>query len=398
MRDEDRLELIIKNALNQQHEAEETLNRNIKKQIREKSGMEHNVNRKKKFVPSVVMVSLMVLIMSVTVIGATRFLSSKQAAEKMGYTAIAKAFEGDNAIQLKETQEVGDYQISLLGITSNGELANLLSPDTGIETGSTYAVVAIAKKDGTPMPDTTDENFFVSPLIKGLNPGQYNIASMNGGYCEDVIDGIMYRIIQCDNVEVFADKGLYLCVNDGPFYNSNAYNYDEATGEITVNENYDGINLLFDLPLDKDKADPDKAAVYLEGLQAQWNGEVAEDLTPEMQEAEDKANAQADYLNDVLDEVAAAIKDGTMDAYITDHNLIQEKTQTIAGKDGVYEVNVEGETLYFYEEDFTNGMNCYAEYVSTDGVSYDNIAYNFITLNGDGTAEFVQYIGDTISE
>ena len=398
MRDEDRLELIIKNALNQQHEAEETLNRSIKKQIRENRNMEHNNNRKKKFVPSVVMISLMVLIMSVTVIGATRFLSSKQAAEKMGYDNVAAAFEGDEAIQIKETKEAGDYQISLLGITSNDELSNLLSPDTGLETGSTYAVVAIAKKDGTPMPDVSSdeyqkESFFVSPLIKGLNPSQYNIASMNGGYAEDVIDGIAYRIIQCDNIEVFADKGLYLSVNNGTLYNSNAYNYDETTGEISVNEDYNGINLLFDLPIDKDKADANKAAVYLKNLAAQWNMSNVEELTPDIQEAEDKVNAQADYLNDVLDEVIAAMKAGTMDAYITEHNLIKGDTQTVTGKDGVYAVTVADGEMYFYESDFINGSNCY---LSKDADDYTE--YDVITLNGDGTAEYTQYIGDKVEE
>jgi hypothetical protein len=71
-------------------------------------------------------------------------------------------------------------------------------------------------------------------------------------------------MIECDNIELFADRSIYLCVMDTPFYNVEAYNYDEKTGEITVNENYTGMNLLFNLPLDKAKADPEAASKYLE--------------------------------------------------------------------------------------------------------------------------------------
>lgn len=50
------------------------------------------------------------------------------------------------------------------------------------------------------------------------------------------------------------------------FYDRDAYNFDQATGEITRNENYKGINALFELPLDKSKADEAKA----EKLLAKW--------------------------------------------------------------------------------------------------------------------------------
>ncbi len=59
--------------------------------------------------------------------------------------------------------------------------------------------------------------FFISPLVKGLEPWQYNIGTMNGSYCEDIVDGIRYRIIQCDDIEIFADRGVYLSVLGGDF-------------------------------------------------------------------------------------------------------------------------------------------------------------------------------------
>jgi hypothetical protein len=94
-----------------------------------------------------------------------------------------------------------------------------------------------------------------------------NIASMDGGYSDNVADGILYRIIECDNVEIFADRGLYLAVcTGGPFYNGDAFIQNERTGEITANPNFDGASAVFDLPLDTKLADPAEAERYLKDL------------------------------------------------------------------------------------------------------------------------------------
>ena len=134
-----------------------------------------------------------------------------------------------------------------------------------------YAVVAIERLDGTPMPAVSDErygelNLFISPLITGLKPWQYNIASMNGGYTDIVEDGILYRLISCDDIALFADRELYLCISDTTFYDTNAYQYDESSGKVSRNTEYDGINLLFSLPIDISKADHTAAEAYLEKL------------------------------------------------------------------------------------------------------------------------------------
>jgi hypothetical protein len=132
----------------------------------------------------------------------------------------------------------------------------------------TYAVVSIARQDGSKMPDTRDAEyckvpFFVSPLVKGKKPWQANIASMNGGYSELVVDGVMYRVIECDGLEMFADRGLYLCISDTSFYSIKAFEYDEATGQVTPNKDYKGVNALFELPLNTGNADSERAEEYL---------------------------------------------------------------------------------------------------------------------------------------
>ena len=91
------------------------------------------------------------------------------------------------------------------------------------------------------------------------------------GYQEFVKDGIMYRVIDMENVEVFADTDIYVGVNSETFYDEDAYIYDENTGDIKANEDYNGVNALFVLPVDESKADSAAAKKYLEEFERALN-------------------------------------------------------------------------------------------------------------------------------
>ncbi len=65
----------------------------------------------------------------------------------------------------------------------------------------------------------------------------------------------MYRIIECDSLEMFADRGLTLIVSSTDFYSNEAFDYNEAAGTVSPNPDFDGVNLIFDLPLDTANAD-----------------------------------------------------------------------------------------------------------------------------------------------
>lgn len=71
-------------------------------------------------------------------------------------------------------------------------------------------------------------------------------------------------------MECFADRSIYIGVNDGSFYWAGAYCCDETSGEITRNPEYEGLNALFLLPLDVKKADPAAAEALLEAVRADW--------------------------------------------------------------------------------------------------------------------------------
>lgn len=214
-------------------------------------------------------------LLTATGYAAWMLLSPGEVASRLSYPALAKAFEGPDALVLNESATYGEYTATLLGIAS-GQGLGLLGNEA-IEPEKTYAVVAIAS-DTNPGLATMDVSFFVSPLVKGIPPWQLNAASMHGGYIAQVFDGILYRIVECDSIEIFADKGLYMCVSETAFFSTDAYTYDALTGEITRNPSFDGMNALFDLPLDPAKGDPCKAEEYLRTL---WEQDTDAELDPE---------------------------------------------------------------------------------------------------------------------
>lgn len=262
----DSIDLLLKKTLSSAHAPEETLNQKTKNLMKEKM-----VLRKTETKPMfrlILITALLMAAMSATAFAIWNLLSADKLAEHFEYPTLAEAFKGEDAIQINESIVDNGYKITLLGIVSGKGLIPL-TEDNRIETEKSYAVVAI-ENPNEKLPDTMAEYngapFFVSPLVKGLIPWQVNIASMRGGYSSAIIDGVMYRLIECDSIEMFADKGLYLAVSSSDFYDINAFTFDFQSGEVSPNPDYEGVNVLFDLPIDKAKADPEKARQFLEEL------------------------------------------------------------------------------------------------------------------------------------
>jgi len=257
----------LRHALAPRDEADFWLNQKILNQAEEQKTMVRKRRRS-----AAVIAAFLLCMSSLTVYAAWKYLPASDVAEKMQDRKLSEIFLSEKALTIHETQTYGQYRVTLLGMVS-GEL---LSEYPHYKNGSlaadrTYTVVAIERAGGEPMPDISDDGygeleFFVSPLIGGYNPAFYHIAGMAGNYTDMVQDGILYRLVECDNVELFADHNLYLCVSEGTFYDTEAYFYDKQTGNISRNENYKGLNALFDLPADRSKANPEKAAQYMASL------------------------------------------------------------------------------------------------------------------------------------
>ncbi len=261
------MEQLLQQALSPEGEPDFWLNQNIVQRAKEKKCM---TNKRRRFSVATVAMIFLLLTASIGVVAAVRYLTPDQVAESFSDELLSKAFQTEDAIVVNETQEAAGYRITLLGMVSGEGLSEYVEWDEEgkIQNDKTYVVTAIENADGTPRPDVADDAygedpFYVSPYIKGLAMAEYNAHTLGGGYAEDVIDGIQYRIMECDNVEMFAERGLYLGVSDGSFHNADAFIMGEETGVITRNSDYRGVNALFELPIPKERGDELAVEEYL---------------------------------------------------------------------------------------------------------------------------------------
>ena len=246
------IDVLLKQALKSTETPEKELIQKVKYEFiseQKEKNIPMNKTIKKSFI-AIVTAVMAVVIMSGTAFAAWYFLKPSEIADKFENPALSAAFESDTAVNINETVTSGNYKLTLLAAVAGKDITDMPYYNSdAIKSDRTYTVIAIQNAEGTAM--TYDEPFFASPLVKGVEPSMKNAANMNGGYSELVIDGILYRIIECDNVEMFADKGLYFAICDGVFYNTDAFIYNEQTGEISSNPAYSGTSAIFDLPLDK---------------------------------------------------------------------------------------------------------------------------------------------------
>lgn len=268
MKQDEPLDHILKQALTTTVQPSEELNQKVRNQWMKGTVKKPMYNKK----VSVVLIAAVIMIASsITALAATYLYNARDVAERLGDSLLAEAFTGGQAIVVNESIVSGDYRFTLQGIVSGEGLSDFEGSAHEIHPERTYAVVSIEKQDGSNMPSIQDDEygntpFFISPLIKGQKPWQVNISTMNGSYSELVLDGVMYRLIEIDGIDKFADRGVYLAISTSHFYDVKAFHYDEETGEISRNLNYDGANALFELPLDISKADPEAAEQYLQQL------------------------------------------------------------------------------------------------------------------------------------
>lgn len=207
---------------------------------------------------AVLLVAAIVCVFGTTVFAAVRYLSPRDVADKLGETELAQLF--DKQGYASETVTDGKYKSTMLGITTGENLNNFESSNWEVINERTYAVVAVEKSDGTAM--TPEDEVMATPLIFGQKPWECNIFTMAGGHTEEIIDGILYRIIEFSNIEYFADRTVYMAIYEG-FAPSSEIFVLNADGSIAYNEGYEGSKALFEIPLDPAKADPVKAEELL---------------------------------------------------------------------------------------------------------------------------------------
>lgn len=380
------IDTILKQALAPADEPDMRLNQNILYQAKEMTRM---AKRKRGRIPAAILAAAMTLAVgSIAVFAAWKYLSPSEMAKRLSGQALAEAFQSENGMEINETQQSGDYRITLLGIAAGEDLGESVSLDDGqnqIKEDRLYAALAIERADGTPMPDTSDEDygkesFLASPYIKGLDPAWYNVYTLGGGYGEFVENGIQYRMLEVDNLQMFADQGVYIGVSSGTFFDREAYEFDENSGEITRNEDYEGVNALFSLPLDPEKADPEAAQEFLAQLSDDGSEEEPIEMSVEEQEIETFVN---NLTAENLDQYMKAIE-STVQVCKPDENGAITYSWMLESGAG-------GESTAYMDQIFPDGKpgTVIGGYSSSD--TLDSLCVDVYTLNEDGTVTVAIY-------
>ncbi len=344
------IDKLLRTALSPAGYPSEELNNKIVKKVKE-SGTMKNSYKKMMIAAAIAMI---ILILPVSVYAAYRYLSPKEAANEMDDNKLGEAFDKEGKEVIKTVTD-GIYKITYLGHVTGESISERTGSAWELHPNRIYVAVAIERADGAAIKMDDGHSIFVTPLIQGLNPWKYNIVTMNGGYMEKIIDGILYRITECDNVESFADRELYLAVSDTTFYSTEAFTYDEVSGLISENDSYQGTNVLFELELDPKGADKDKAAEYIEQLEKEWEaGAATGEASGENQESssnkEENPRVQQEEFYDKENNLTIRIKDNDSSAW----SAGGESSNNILS----YSLEVEGEGVENLDFTLNKGQFC----------------------------------------
>lgn len=394
------LDELLKHALTPIDEPDSRLNQSIINQVK---GQERMKTRIWKRFPAAALIAVIILGCASATVFAVYQLSVRDVIERTEDKKLLDAFTGEDAILVNETQSYGGYDVTLLGTVSGKNISDYIGSSNGVPLEDrTYAVVAIAYSDGTLFPEVMSDpafdkvSFFISLLIRDFNP-VLNNASCFCATCQGFVeDGVLYYVAECDNVEIFADHGLYLCVCDGPFYNSEAYQFDEATGAISRKEDYDGLNALFDLPIDPSKADPEAVKAFLKDT---WYGEVAGGLVLEGEEDGTKQDSESGNFMDKNKWLAQLITPENINLYA---DCLEDSVQTLTpDEEGFIHYQYEGTEGSIADGRanvaglFEKGEKFIIKGIGVSGSSEDGEAgsafVNTLQANEDGTVTYACY-------
>lgn len=287
---------------------DESLNASILEKAKETQTMKHKTFRSGAAAAAAIAI---LAVGSVSAYAAYRYLTPSQVADEItDGGALAKAFESKDAVLVNETQKTAGYDITLMGLVSGKDLMPVAPEDSldSISKEKTYAVLAIAKEDGSPMPGMQDDDyqiFCASALVKGKSFMDVNNGTLNAGAYAFEQDGVQYQILECDNLEIFANIGVYVGVVENFGEESHAFTMDKETGEYRVNESYDGVKALFAIPLDKSKADDAAAEKFFQEIEAEDaqdsdSGTDTQDLDSGTEAQDEAADAESSSDEDDL--------------------------------------------------------------------------------------------------
>lgn len=114
----------IKNAMKPSWEADVWLNQKIIDKIGEGN---YAKRRRIKNPAAAALAICFVMLSSIGVVAAAKYFHAAHVAERIGDKKLSKAFRENMTAEINETQRIGDYTFTLLGIVSGKDLSELES-------------------------------------------------------------------------------------------------------------------------------------------------------------------------------------------------------------------------------------------------------------------------------
>ena len=206
---------------------------------------------------------LIIAILSFTAFAISKLLSAGEVAEHFGESQVADSFNEQNS-EVKSVTDKG-YTVSFLGIIKGEKFES-----EEIKSDCSYYVVSVAASDGSTLSLVEGNPLGMSVIIEGYPAWKINTWSLNTSANGMESNGILYYLYDCENLEIFADKNVYLAVYEGftPGIDIITMNSD---GTFKFAEGYNGFKAMFKIPLDPLKANPEAANEILREYLAEEN-------------------------------------------------------------------------------------------------------------------------------
>lgn len=404
---------LLKKSLTPNKEPDFRTNQSILTKIKEAKPMKKTYQ--KKFAAVAASCALALAIGSVSVYAAWKYLKPNEAIYEISSEEekLKEAFSEENAVYVNETQSYQDYDVTLLGITSGKNLTNykFFSSDSSVtsfdlknsddpaedllERGfvelndRSYVLFAIENKNQA---FETVDDYFKSPLnivpiVEGYDYETYQGLFENGsGGRAFLKDGVIYYMYECNNLEKYADHAIYMCISDDlPTFSEYSYTYDDTFHNIAKNEEYEGVNALFLLPIDPAKADSKAAEADVKAFKEHVKARENEPEEP-MRESLKKA---FDFVEKITPE--------NINDYATPFTD-KEATQTFGPADAQGRISIDtsylshsGRSMIIVKEKFPDGVTQFVSSTGVTGENPDTLLVELFTLNKDGTVTLQYY-------
>lgn len=216
--------------------------------------------KNKKTIKILIAAAVFALLLTTTAFAVSALLSPKDVAQQLGYDDVSKAFESDDAVLINETVTLGDYIVTLHGITA-GERLEFIN-DAPVDAKRSYVVVSLKRCDGVPMDPYDGSPFTFSPFVQGQLPWMVNAWSLECAASGLFVDGVAYYLFDYSTLEIFADRTVYLAAYEGFAPGPEDFMIAED-GSIHFTDALEGEKYMFTLPLDPYGADPEAVEQFL---------------------------------------------------------------------------------------------------------------------------------------